>query len=48
MDNFKSGKVAPTNPKIEKICSYAGQTNKSRTSRPLEDADVGLKGIDDL
>jgi hypothetical protein len=48
MENFKSGKVQPTNPKMEKIISYAGQTNKSRTSRPLEDEDVGLKSIDDL
>jgi hypothetical protein len=48
MENFERGKVAPSNPKMETIISYAGQTNKSRTSRDLEDADVGLKGIDDL
>jgi hypothetical protein len=48
MENFQRGKVAPSNPKMEKIISYAGQTNKSRTSRPLEDEDVGLKSIDDL
>ncbi len=48
MDNFERGIVAPSNPKKETIMSYAGQTNKSRTSRPLEDADVGLKSIDDL
>ena len=48
MENFQRGVVAPSNPKMEKIVSYAGQKNKSRTSRPLEDADVGLKGIEDL
>ncbi len=48
MDNFQRGKTDPTNPVHETITSYAGQTNKSRTSRPLEDADVGLKGIEDL
>jgi hypothetical protein len=47
-DNMSRGVTAPTNPMIEKIVSYAGQTNKSRTSRPLEDSDVGLKGIEDL
>ncbi len=48
MDNFQRGIVKPSNPMIEKIISYAGQTNKSRTSRPLMDEDVGLKSIDDL
>jgi hypothetical protein len=48
MDNFERGKTAPTNPTIEKVVSYAGQKNKTATSRPLEDKDVGLKGIDDL
>jgi nucleosome binding factor SPN SPT16 subunit len=47
-DNMSRGITAPTNPTIEKIVSYAGQTNKSRTSRPLDDSDVGLKGIEDL
>ena len=47
-DNFARGVTAPTNPTVEKIVSYAGQKNKSRTSRPLEDSDVGLKGIEDL
>jgi hypothetical protein len=48
MENFNRGVVAPSNPKMEKIISYAGQKNHTRTSRDLEDADVGLKGIDDL
>lgn len=48
MDNFQRGKTAPTNPTIEKVVSYAGQKNHTATSRPLEDEDVGLKGIDDL
>jgi len=47
-DNMARGKTAPTNPMMEKIVSYAGQKNKSRTSRPLDDSDVGLKGIEDL
>jgi hypothetical protein len=47
-DNMSRGITAPTNPMIEKIVSYAGQTNKSRTSRPLDDSDVGLKSIEDL
>jgi len=48
MDNFQRGKTAPTNPTIEKVMSYAGQKNRTATSRPLDDADVGLKGIEDL
>ena len=48
MDNFGRGVTAPTNPTIEKIISYPGQKNHTATSRPLEDEDVGLKGIDDL
>jgi hypothetical protein len=48
MDNFQRGKTAPTNPTIEKVISYSGQTNHTATSRPLEDHDVGLKGIEDL
>lgn len=48
MEAMKSGNVAPTNPTMEKIVSYEGQKNHSRTSRPLDDSDVGLKGIDDL
>ena len=48
MDNFQRGKTAPTNPTIEKIVSYAGQKNHTATSRPLDDSDVGLKGLDDL
>ena len=48
MDNFQRGVTAPTNPTIEKIVSYAGQKNHTATSRPLEDEDVGLKGLDDL
>jgi hypothetical protein len=47
-DNMSRGITAPTNPQKETITSYAGQTNKSRTSRPLDDHDVGLKSIEDL
>ncbi len=47
-DNMSRGITAPTNPTIEKVISYAGQGNKTATSRPLEDTDVGLKGIEDL
>ena len=48
MDNFERGITAPSNPKMEKVVSYAGQKNHTATSRPLDDSDVGLKGIDDL
>jgi hypothetical protein len=47
-DNFARGITAPSNPQKETIISYAGQKHRSRLSRPLEDADVGLKGIEDL
>jgi len=47
-ENMSRGITAPTNPTIEKIISYPGQKNRTATSRPLEDADVGLKGIEDL
>jgi hypothetical protein len=47
-DNMSRGVTAPTNPVKETITSYAGQTKHSRTSRPLDDVDVGLKGIEDL
>jgi hypothetical protein len=47
-DNMARGVTAPTNPQKETIISYSGQKNRSRLSRPLEDADVGLKGIEDL
>lgn len=47
-DNMSRGITAPTNPTVEKIVSYAGQKNRTATSRPLEDEDVGLKGIEDL
>jgi hypothetical protein len=47
-DNMARGKTAPTNPTIEKVVSYAGQKNHTATSRPLDDSDVGLKGIEDL
>ena len=48
MDNMARGKVAPSNPTMSKIISYPGQTNHTATSRPLDDEDVGLKGIEDL
>jgi hypothetical protein len=47
-DNMARGITAPTNPTVEKVVSYAGQKNKTATSRPLDDSDVGLKGIEDL
>ncbi len=47
-DNMSRGITAPTNPQKETITSYAGQGHRSRLSRPLEDADVGLKRIEDL
>jgi len=48
MDNMARGVTRPTNPEVSKIISYSGQKNRTATSRPLEDADVGLKGIEDL
>lgn len=48
MDNFQRGKTAPTNPQKETISSFAGQTHRSKLIRPLDDADVGLKSIEDL
>lgn len=47
-DNMSRGIVKPTNPMKETIASYAGQTHRSKLERPLEDSDVGLKGLDDL
>ena len=47
-ENMQKGVTAPTNPQKETIASFAGQTHRSRLSRPLEDADVGLKSIEDL
>jgi len=47
-ENMSRGVTAPTNPTVEKIVSYAGQKNRTATSRPLRDEDVGLKGIEDL
>jgi hypothetical protein len=47
-DNMARGITAPTNPTVEKVISYPGQKNKTATSRPLDDSDVGLKGIEDL
>lgn len=48
MESFSRGDTAPTNPTIEKIISFPGQTKHTATSRPLEDEDVGLKSIEDL
>ena len=48
MDNFSRGITSPTNPTIEKIISFPGQTKHTATSRPLEDEDGGLKSIEDL
>ncbi len=47
-ENMERGITAPSNPMIEKIVSYSGQKNRTATSRPLRDEDVGLKGIEDL
>jgi hypothetical protein len=47
-DNMARGVTKPTNPTVEKIISYPGQKNKTATSRPLRDEDVGLKRIEDL
>ena len=47
-DNMARGVTAPTNPMVEKVVSYGGQKNHTATSRPLDDTDVGLKGIEDL
>jgi len=42
MDNLARGVVNPTNPTKDSIISYAGQSNKSRISRPLSDTEGGL------
>lgn len=42
MENFQRGIVAPTNPQKESIMGYAGQSNKSRIIRPLDDHEGGL------
>lgn len=42
MENFERGIVKPTNPQREQIISYPGQTNKTKTTRPLEDSEGGL------
>lgn len=39
IENFEAGRVDPTNPTVETISSYAGQTNRSRIIRPLDDTD---------
>lgn len=47
MENFERGIVKPTNPQKEIISSYAGQKNRSRIIRPLDDEDVKLVGFND-
>lgn len=42
MDNFESGKVAPTKPTKEIITSYRGQENKGRIEREITDEEGGL------
>ena len=42
MENFEHGITAPTNPMKESIISYAGQKNRSRIIRPLDDEEGGL------
>ena len=41
-DNFESGIVKPTNPQVESVVSYAGQVNRSKTVRPMDDEDAKL------
>ena len=40
MENMERGHTAPTNPQKESIMSYAGQENRSRVIRPLDDSDI--------
>ena len=47
-DNMSRGIMRPTNPMKETISSYSGQKHRSKLERPLDDSDVGLKGIEDL
>ena len=42
MDNFASGKTAPTRPQKEIITSFGGQTNKSKIVRDISDEEGGL------
>ena len=42
MDNLSSNVTASTNPQKETITSYAGQVNKSRIIRPLDDEEGGI------
>jgi len=41
-ENFERGKTKPTNPQKEQVMSYAGQTHRSRVSRPMTDEEGGL------
>jgi len=47
-ENFERGHVAPTNPMVEKIISYPGQVNRSKTVRPLDDKEAGLTTWEDV
>jgi hypothetical protein len=42
MENFERGHVKPTNPQVERAMSYPGQTNRTKTSRPMTDEEGGL------
>lgn len=42
MENLSRGIVTPTNPQKEIIASYAGQTNRTKIVRPLEDEEGGI------
>jgi len=42
MAELERGNFKPTNPTVEKIVSYSGQKNFTKTVRPLEDEDTGL------
>jgi hypothetical protein len=48
ISNYERGVVDSTNPQKESVISYTGQTNKSRTVRPLEDREGGLILPDDM
>lgn len=42
MENFKSGKTAPSNPEKDVIMSYPGQKNRTKIVRPIHDTEGGL------
>jgi hypothetical protein len=42
MENFKSGKTAPTRPQKDVIASYKGQVKRSKITRDITDEEGGL------